>query len=213
LRREGILIILSSPSGAGKTSLARALVRESKNLSFSISATTRPSRPGEIDGREYYFVSYEVFQQKKQREEFLEWAEVFGNLYGTPISPVNNLLEKGKDLIFDVDWQGGKQIRDSKLQDSVISIFILPPSIAELKKRLLGRAQDSRETVKARMEKSMNEILHWSEYDYVLVNKEFETTLGELKAIINAEKAQLSRNKGIAEFVESLNNEFLEMES
>jgi guanylate kinase len=154
-----------------------------------------------------------VFQQKKQREEFLEWAEVFGNLYGTPISPVNNLLEKGKDLIFDVDWQGGKQIRDSKLQDSVISIFILPPSIAELKKRLLGRAQDSRETVKARMEKSMNEILHWSEYDYVLVNKEFETTLGELKAIINAEKAQLSRNKGIAEFVESLNNEFLEMES
>ena len=158
LRRKGILIILSSPSGAGKTSLARALVNEDEDLSFSISATTRTPRPGEVDGREYHFVSSKVFEEMKERGEFLEWAEVFGNLYATPISPVNNLLEIGKDLIFDVDWQGGEQIKASTLKDSVVSIFILPPSINELQRRLLERAQDTKDIVKARMEKSMSEI-------------------------------------------------------
>ena len=211
LRRRGILIILSSPSGAGKTSLARALVNEDEDLSFSISATTRTPRPGEVDGREYHFVSSKVFEEMKERGEFLEWAEVFGNLYATPISPGNNLLEIGKDLIFDVDWQGGKQIKASTLKDSVVSIFILPPSINELQRRLLERAQDTKDIVKARMEKSMSEILHWNEYDYVLINKKFEDTLSEIKSIISVEKSRLFRTRGLKEFVASLNKEFLEI--
>ena len=211
LRRRGILIILSSPSGAGKTSLARALVNEDEDLSFSISATTRTPRPGEVDGREYHFVSSKVCEEMKERGEFLEWAEVFGNLYATPISPGNNLLEIGKDLIFDVDWQGGKQIKASTLKDSVVSIFILPPSINELQRRLLERAQDTKDIVKARMEKSMSEILHWNEYDYVLINKKFEDTLSEIKSIISVEKSRLFRTRGLKEFVASLNKEFLEI--
>ena len=211
LRRKGILIILSSPSGAGKTSLARALVNEDEDLSFSISATTRTPRPGEVDGREYHFVSSKVFEEMKERGEFLEWAEVFGNLYATPISPVNNLLEIGKDLIFDVDWQGGKQIKASTLKDSVVSIFILPPSINELQRRLVERAQDTKDIVKARMEKSMSEILHWNEYDYVLINKKFEDTLREIKSIISVERSRLFRTRGLKEFVTSLNKEFLEI--
>ncbi len=211
MERKGILIILSSPSGAGKTSLARVLVKDDKNLSFSVSATTRKPRPGEKDGREYHFVSNETFEMKKKNNEFLEWAEVFGNLYGTPIASINNLLEEGKDLIFDVDWQGGKQIRESALKDSAVSIFILPPSIKELRRRLLERAQDSSDTVKARMEKSMSEIMHWKEYNYVLINRSFEETLETIKSIIFVEKNRLFRNTGVKDFVASLNNEFLEI--
>ena len=208
---KGILIILSSPSGAGKTSLARALVNDNENLSFSVSATTRKPRPGEKNGREYHFVSSETFEMKKKHNEFLEWAEVFGNLYGTPIAPINNLLEEGKDLIFDVDWQGGKQIRESVLKEAAVSIFILPPSIKELRRRLLERAQDSRDTVKARMEKSISEIMHWNEYNYVLINRSFEETLKTIKSIISVEKTRLFRNTGVNDFVTSLNNEFLEI--
>ncbi len=211
MERKGILIILSSPSGAGKTSLARALVNDNKNLSFSVSATTRKPRPGEKDGREYYFVSNETFEMKKKQNEFLEWAEVFGNLYGTPIAPINDLLKSGKDLIFDVDWQGGKQIRESVLRESAVSIFILPPSIRELRRRLLERNQDSSDTVESRMEKSINEILHWNEYNYVLINKSFEETLKKIKSIISVEKTRLFRNSGLKDFVSSLNNEFLEI--
>ena len=211
MERKGILIILSSPSGAGKTSLARALVKDDENLCFSVSATTRKPRPGEKDGREYHFVSNETFEMKKKHNEFLEWAEVFGNLYGTPIESINNLLEEGKDLIFDVDWQGGKQIRESVLKESAVSIFILPPSIKELRRRLLERAQDSSDTVKARMEKSMSEILHWKEYNYVLINRSFEETLETIKSIISVEKNRLFRNTGVKDFVASLNNEFLEV--
>ncbi len=208
---KGILIILSSPSGAGKTSLARALVNDNENLSFSVSATTRKPRPGEKNGREYHFVSSETFEMKKKHNEFLEWAEVFGNLYGTPIAPINDLLEEGKDLIFDVDWQGGKQIRESVLKEAAVSIFILPPSIKELRRRLLERAQDSRDTVKARMEKSISEIMHWNEYNYVLINRSFEETLKTIKSIISVEKTRLFRNTGVNDFVTSLNNEFLEI--
>ena len=211
MERKGILIILSSPSGAGKTSLARALVEDDENLCFSVSATTRKPRPGEKDGREYHFVSNQTFEMKKKHNEFLEWAEVFGNLYGTPIASIKDLLEEGKDLIFDVDWQGGKQIRESALKDSAVSIFILPPSIKELRRRLLERAQDSSDTVKARMEKSMSEILHWKEYNYVLINKSFEETLETIKSIISVEKNRLFRNTGVKDFVASLNNEFLEV--
>ncbi len=208
---KGILIILSSPSGAGKTSLARALVNDNENLSFSVSATTRKPRPGEKNGREYHFVSSEAFEMKKKHNEFLEWAEVFGNLYGTPIAPINDLLEEGKDLIFDVDWQGGKQIRESVLKEAAVSIFILPPSIKELRRRLLERAQDSRDTVKARMEKSISEIMHWNEYNYVLINRSFEETLKTIKSIISVEKTRLFRNTGVNDFVTSLNNEFMEI--
>ena len=211
MEKQGILIILSSPSGAGKTSLAQALVNDNKNLSFSVSATTRKPRPGEKNGREYHFVTSETFEIKKKHNEFLEWAEVFGNLYGTPIAPINDLLEEGKDLIFDVDWQGGKQIRESVLKKSAVSIFILPPSIKELRRRLLERDQDSRDTVKARMEKSMSEIMHWNEYNYVLINRSFEETLKAIKSIISVEKTRLSRNIGMKDFVTSLNNEFLEI--
>ena len=211
MERKGILIILSSPSGAGKTSLARALVKGDENLCFSVSATTRKPRPGEKDGREYHFVSKETFEMKKKRNEFLEWAQVFGNLYGTPIASINNLLQEGKDLIFDVDWQGGKQIRESVLKESAVSIFILPPSIKELRRRLLERAQDSSDTVKDRMEKSMSEILHWKEYNYVLINRSFEETLETIKSIISVEKNRLFRNTGVKDFVASLNNEFLEV--
>ena len=208
---KGILIILSSPSGAGKTSLARALVNDNENLSFSVSATTRKPRPGEKNGREYHFVSSETFEMNKKHNEFLEWAEVFGNLYGTPIAPINDLLEEGKDLIFDVDWQGGKQIRESVLKDATVSIFILPPSIKELRRRLLERAQDSKNTVKARMEKSISEIMHWNEYNYVLINRSFEETLKTIKSIISVEKTRLYRNTGVNDFITSLNNEFLEI--
>ena len=211
MEKQGILIILSSPSGAGKTSLARALVNDNENLSFSVSATTRKPRPGEKNGREYHFVSSETFEMKKKHNEFLEWAEVFGNLYGTPIAPINDLLEEGKDLIFDVDWQGGKQIRESVLKEAAVSIFILPPSIKELRRRLLERAQDSRDTVKARMEKSISEIMHWNEYNYVLINRSFEETLKTIKSIISVEKTRLFRNTGVNDFVTSLNNEFLEI--
>ena len=211
MERKGILIILSSPSGAGKTSLARALVEDDENLCFSVSATTRKPRPGEKDGREYHFVSNETFEMKKKHNEFLEWAEVFGNLYGTPIASIKDLLEEGKDLIFDVDWQGGKQIRESVLKESAVSIFILPPSIKELRRRLLERAQDSSDTVKDRMEKSMSEILHWKEYNYVLINRSFEETLETIKSIISVEKNRLFRNTGVKDFVASLNNEFLEV--
>ena len=211
MEKQGILIILSSPSGAGKTSLAQALVNDNKNLSFSVSATTRKPRPGEKNGREYHFVTSETFEMKKKHNEFLEWAEVFGNLYDTPIAPINDLLAEGKDLIFDVDWQGGKQIRESVLKKSAISIFILPPSIKELRRRLLERDQDSRDTVKSRMEKSMSEIMHWNEYNYVLINRSFEETLKAIKSIISVEKTRLSRNIGMKDFVTSLNNEFLEI--
>ena len=148
---------------------------------------------------------------KKKHNEFLEWAEVFGNLYGTPIASINDLLKEGKDLIFDVDWQGGNQIRESVLKESAVSIFILPPSIKELRRRLLERAQDSSDTVKDRMEKSMSEILHWKEYNYVLINRSFEETLETIKSIISVEKNRLFRNTGVKDFVASLNNEFLEV--
>ena len=174
MSEKGVLVILSSPSGAGKTSIARALVEENKNFLFSVSATTRKSRPGEVNGREYHFLTVNEFRERINDGQFLEHAKVFGNLYGTPLEPVIESINDGKDLIFDVDWQGGKQIRSSSLSKFVISIFILPPSIKALQERLMKRAQDSSETVKDRMTKSIGEIMHWKEYDYVIVNNNFE---------------------------------------
>ena len=213
LSEKGVLVILSSPSGAGKTSIARALVEENKNFLFSVSATTRKSRPGEVNGKEYHFLTVDEFREKINDGQFLEHAKVFGNLYGTPLEPVMESINDGKDLIFDVDWQGGKQIRSSSLNKFVISIFILPPSIKALQERLMKRAQDSSETVKDRMTKSIGEIMHWKEYDYVIVNNDFEQTLNEVKSIITSEKLRRVRNSQLEEFVETLTYEFKELKS
>ena len=213
MSEKGILVILSSPSGAGKTSIARALVEENKNFSFSVSATTRKSRPGEVNGREYHFLTVNEFEERIDNRQFLEHAKVFGNLYGTPLQPVLESINNGKDLIFDVDWQGGKQIRGSSLSKFVVSIFILPPSIKALQERLMKRAQDSSDTVKDRMRKSIGEIMHWKEYDYVIVNSNFEQTLHEVKSIITSEKLRRVRNSQLEEFIETLTNEFKELKS
>ena len=213
LSEKGVLVILSSPSGAGKTSIARALVEENKSFLFSVSATTRKSRPGEVNGREYHFLTVDEFREKINDGQFLEHAKVFGNLYGTPLEPVMEAINNGKDLIFDVDWQGGKQIRSSSLSKFVISIFILPPSIKALQERLMKRAQDSSETVKDRMTKSIGEIMHWKEYDYVIVNNNFDQTLQEVKSIITSEKLRRVRNSQLEEFIETLTYEFKELKS
>ena len=211
--KKGVLVILSSPSGAGKTSIARALVEGNENFLFSVSATTRKSRPGEVNGREYYFLTVDQFRQKIDDGQFLEHAKVFGNLYGTPLKAVKDSIIQGKNLIFDVDWQGGKQIRSSSLSKFVISIFILPPSIKELHERLMNRAQDSSETVKDRMRKSIDEIMHWKEYDYVIVNRDFDKTLKEVESIIISEKLRRVRNNELEKFVETLTNEFKDLKS
>ena len=213
MSEKGALVILSSPSGAGKTSIARALVEENKNFLFSVSATTRKSRPGEVNGREYHLLTVNEFRERIDAGQFLEHAKVFGNLYGTPLQPVLESINNGKDLIFDVDWQGGKQIRNSSLSKFVISIFILPPSIKALQERLMKRAQDSSDTVKDRMKKSIGEIMHWKEYDYVIVNSNFEQTLHEVKSIITSEKLRRVRNSQLEEFIETLTNEFEELKS
>ena len=213
MSEKGVLVILSSPSGAGKTSIARALVEENKNFLFSVSATTRKSRPGEVNGREYHFLTVDEFRERINDGQFLEHAKVFGNLYGTPLEPLMESINDGKDLIFDVDWQGGKQIRSSSLSKFVISIFILPPSIKALQERLMKRAQDSSETVKDRMTKSIGEIMHWKEYDYVIVNNNFEQTLHEVKSIITSEKLRRVRNSQLEDFVETLTYEFKELKS
>ena len=211
--KKGILVILSSPSGAGKTSIARALVKGNENFLFSVSATTRKSRPGEVNGREYDFLTVEQFRQKIKEGQFLEHAKVFGNLYGTPLQAVSNSISQGKSVVFDVDWQGGKQIRSSSLSEFVISIFILPPSIKELHDRLMNRAQDSSETVKDRMKKSIDEIMHWKEYDYVIVNRDFDKTLREVESIITSEKLRRVRNNELEQFVKTLTNEFKDLNS
>ena len=211
--KKGILVILSSPSGAGKTSIARALVKGNENFLFSVSATTRKSRPGEVNGREYDFLTVDQFRQKIKEGQFLEHAKVFGNLYGTPLQAVRDSISQGKSVVFDVDWQGGKQIRSSSLSKFVISIFILPPSIKELHDRLMNRAQDSSETVKDRMKKSIDEIMHWKEYDYVIVNRDFDKTLREVESIITSEKLRRVRNNELEQFVTTLTNEFKDLTS
>ena len=206
--KKGLLIILSSPSGAGKSTLAQRIKSWDANCVFSISATTRKPREGEQDGKDYYFISEDEFRKKVSNSDMLEHAEVFGNLYGSPISPVLSSIDSGNDVLFDVDWQGSQQIKNSKLGEFVLSIFILPPSIKELESRLKLRNQDSDEVISKRMAKSVEEISHWPEYDYVLVNDDIDETEEKLKTIINAERLRLSQQPGIVEFIRSLNNEF-----
>ncbi|MFC5737534.1 guanylate kinase [Sinirhodobacter huangdaonensis] len=206
--RRGLLIILSSPSGAGKSTLAKRLMTWDPTLTFSVSATTRAPRPGETDGIEYYFRTKHDFEAMVMAGEMLEHAEVFGNFYGTPKAPVEAAMKAGRDTLFDVDWQGGQQIRRSSLGKEVISIFILPPSIAELEKRLRTRAQDSDEVIAARMAKSRDEISHWAEYDYVIVNHDADQAERELREILAAERARADRQPWLNDFVRELNREF-----
>lgn len=206
--RRGLLIILSSPSGAGKSTLAKRLMTWDPTLTFSVSATTRAPRPGETDGIEYYFRTKHDFEAMVMAGEMLEHAEVFGNFYGTPKAPVEAAMKAGCDTLFDVDWQGGQQIRRSSLGKEVISIFILPPSIAELEKRLRTRAQDSDEVIAARMAKSRDEISHWAEYDYVIVNHDADQAERELREILAAERARADRQPWLNDFVRELNREF-----
>lgn len=206
--RRGLLIILSSPSGAGKSTLARRLMDWDPTLKFSVSATTRAPRPGEADGVEYYFKTRGAFEAMVAAGEMLEHAEVFGNLYGTPKAPVEAAMAEGRDTLFDIDWQGGQQVRRSALAKDVVSVFILPPSIADLETRLRGRAQDSDAVIAGRMAKSRDEISHWAEYDYVIVNRDIDAAEAELRTILMAERARADRQPGLIEFVRGLNREF-----
>lgn len=208
MQRRGLLIILSSPSGAGKSTLARRMMAWDPSIRFSVSATTRTPRPGEQEGREYYFRTRDEFEAMVASGEMLEHAEVFGNLYGSPRGPVESAMSEGRDTLFDVDWQGGQQIRNSGLGKEVVSVFILPPSMAELERRLRGRAQDSEEVIAARMRKSLDEISRWSEYDYVIVNRDIDMAEAELRAILTAERLKRDRQPGILPFVQGLNEEF-----
>lgn len=208
--RRGLLIILSSPSGAGKSTLAARLRAWDSTLNFSVSATTRAPRPGEEHGREYYFHSREEFQDMVAKGDMLEHAEVFGNYYGSPKGPVEEAIKAGRDVLFDIDWQGGQQVRASALGKHVLSIFILPPSIPELERRLYARAQDSKEVIDARMSKSRDEISHWPEYDYVLVNEDLDETEACLKTIVAAERLRLSQQPDLVNVVRRLNKEFEE---
>lgn len=208
--RRGLLIILSSPSGAGKSTLSRRLLEAEQEVRFSISATTRTPRPGETDGREYHFRSRDAFEAMIRAGEMLEYAEVFGNLYGTPRGPVEAAIDGGHDVLFDVDWQGGQQIRNSPLRDAVVSIFILPPTIADLEARLNARGQDSAEVVAGRMRKARDEISHWAEYDHVLINDDLDRCEADLRAIIRAERLRRDRQTGLVDFVNGLNREFEE---
>ncbi len=210
MKRKGLLIILSSPSGAGKSTLAKRLMAWDPSLRFSVSATTRAPRPGEEDGREYWFHSRAEFLSMVASGDMLEHAEVFGNLYGSPRTPVERAMAEGRDTLFDIDWQGGQQIRNSVLGKDVVSIFVLPPSIAELERRLRSRAQDSDAVIAGRMAKSEAEISHWAEYDYVLVNEDIDRAEAELKTILAAERMRRDRQPWLSDFVRGLNREFAE---
>ena len=208
MARRGLLLILSSPSGAGKSTLAKALMAWDPTLSFSVSATTRSPRAGERDGTEYYFKARQEFEAMVKSGDMLEHAEVFGNLYGSPRAPVEHAMTEGRDTLFDIDWQGGQQIRNSALGRDVVSVFVLPPSIAELERRLRTRAQDSAEVIAGRMAKSQSEISHWAEYDYVIVNRDLDTAFADLVTLLQAERLKRDRQPDLANFVRGLNAEF-----
>jgi guanylate kinase len=203
LQRRGLMLVLSSPSGAGKSTIARELLRRDPQLSMSVSLTTRPRRPGEEEGRDYYFVDPAAFAARVARKELLEHAQVFGNQYGTPRAPVEHYLKAGRDVLFDIDWQGTQQLSESAADD-LVRIFILPPSAAELERRLNARAQDSREEIARRMAKAHDEMSHWSEYDYVIINEDVENSVTTALAILNVERLKRRRQIGLSDFVRAL---------
>jgi len=211
MTRRGLLIILSSPSGAGKSTLSRRLLDWDPSLSFSVSATTRAPRPGEIDGEHYHFLEEDQFKKQVSEEGMLEHAHVFGNFYGSPKGPVENAISEGRDVIFDIDWQGAQQIVNSSLGPSTLSIFILPPSITELRRRLISRGQDADDVISKRMQKSWDEISHWGSYDYVLVNDDLDQTFEKLKTIVTATRLRRLQQPGMVEHVRGLHAEFEEL--
>jgi len=203
IKRRGLLLVLSSPSGAGKSTLSKLLLEKDDNISLSISSTTRAPRPGEIEGKDYNFVSQQEFEELAGRNGFLEHATVFEHSYGTPAAPVDEALKNGHDVLFDIDWQGTQQLNE-KVGADLVRVFILPPSKAELEKRLKTRAQDSDEVVAKRMSKADAEISHWAEYDYVIINKDLEKAEAELFTILKAERMKRFRQSGLASFVGDL---------
>jgi guanylate kinase len=203
IRRRGLMLVLSSPSGAGKTSISRELLERDDDLYMSVSATTRPRRPGEVDGVHYKFVEKTDFDLMVNRQELLEYAKVFDHYYGTPRGPVEEALSAGHDVLFDIDWQGTQQL-DERAREDLVSVFILPPSTAELERRLNTRAQDSAEVISNRMAKAADEMTHWSEYDYVVVNQSFEDSVAQIQAILAAERLKRTRQEGLSDFVRLL---------
>lgn len=203
ISRRGLMLVLSSPSGAGKTTISRELLKGDPNLVMSVSATTRSPRPGETDGKDYYFKSMAEFEAMIAKGEFLEHARVFDNLYGTPRGPVESALKAGQDILFDVDWQGTQKLKQSA-RDDLASVFILPPSIAELEKRLHGRGQDTEDVVRRRMSRAAAEMSHWAEYDYIVVNADVATSVARVQSILVAERLKRERQSGLAEFVREM---------
>jgi len=201
--RRGLMLVLSSPSGAGKTTLSRRLLETDASVSLSVSVTTRKMRPGEVDGRDYHFIDRRQFDALIEKNELLEWAEVFDNYYGTPAKPVMDALAGGRDVLFDIDWQGTQQLRE-KARNDLVAVFVLPPSIPELERRLKSRAQDDYETIHRRMAKAADEMSHWAEYDYVVVNRDLDQAFVEVQAVLAAERLKRERQPGLSDFVRGL---------
>src|SRR3954470_11357525 len=206
VERRGLMFVLSSPSGAGKTTLSRLLIERMPGLRMSVSATTRAKRPGEVEARDYLFVDKARFEDMVEGNELLEWATVFGNRYGTPRAPVEAALSAGQDVLFDIDWQGTQQLREKARQD-VVSVFILPPSAAALEQRLHTRAQDSDEVIRARMSRASHEMSHWAEYDYIVINRSVDDAFAEVQSILKAERLKRERRTGLTTFVRELQHQ------
>ena len=206
IARRGLMLVLSSPSGAGKTTLARMLLAKERGLEMSVSVTTRTKRPGEVNGRHYHFIDRKRFEQLVRGGELLEYAEVFGNHYGTPRKPVEKALKAGRDVLFDIDWQGTQQLSE-KLPQDLVSVFVLPPSIPELERRLHTRAQDDEDVIHARMAKAAGEMSHWAEYDYVVINRRLARAFAGVRAVLAAERLKRERQTGLSAFVRGLQAE------
>jgi guanylate kinase len=203
MKRRGMMYVLSSPSGAGKTTLSRKLLAGDSHIHLSVSVTTRPKRPGEREGRDYYFVTRKKFFEMQHKGDLLEWAKVFGNFYGTPRKPVAKALAAGRDVLFDIDWQGTQQLRE-KARSDLVSVFILPPSVSLLERRLHRRGQDNKSIIDERMSKASEEMSHWAEYDYVVVNRDLPPAFAELRAILIAERLKRERQPALSNFVRKL---------
>jgi len=203
IARRGLMLVLSSPSGAGKTTLSRRLLKADPAVELSVSVTTRKQRPGEVDGRDYHFIDAARFDAMLKQGELLESAQVFGHRYGTPRAPVETALARGRDVLFDIDWQGTQQLREKAVRD-LVSIFVLPPSIPDLEQRLRARAQDSDEVIHARMAKAADEMSHWAEYDYVVINNDIDRAFAEVRSILAAERLKRERQTGLSAFVRGL---------
>lgn len=208
IRRRGLMLVLSSPSGAGKSTIARSLLEEDKGFELSVSVTTRARRGSEIDGHHYHFRTKREFELMRDNDELLEWAEVHGNYYATPRAPAERALAEGRDMLFDIDWQGAEQLRE-KMRGDVVSIFILPPSMRELKERLRRRAEDAEEVIEARLKNARTEIEHWLDYDYIVVNEDLQKAFAEVRAIVAAERLRRDRRPGLFDFVTGLLDEKL----